>query len=300
MKPSLLLVVPFCFWLMLVSPGHCQSKKITNFARDIAPILRAKCNSCHNGDNARNGFVVLDRDVFLGFVEPGKASDSSIWTEYLDQPSRDKKPDSLVMPPDGPLQASELALIRLWIEEGAEWSVVAQSDAESSPSFLRRAFLALGYFHPAMVHFPIALFLVGGFCAFLSYFLGPRSQSTAFQCLVLAMLTSVVTVIMGWGFAETIAQTKGYPAWYQMLSENATHDEITFFYHRWLGTLTALLGIACVFAGLIARRNKSKSWNHGWRIGAILLAGLVGLVGHQGGELVYGNIFEKAIQRLMR
>lgn len=296
MKPLLFLLVPFCFLLMPAKLGHCQSQKITNFDRDIAPILRGKCDSCHNGDKARNGFVVLDREAFMGFVEPGKVGDSSIWTEYLVQPSRDKQPDSLIMPPDGPLHASELALIRLWIEEGAEWPVVAQSNAESPPSFIRRAFLALGYFHPAMVHFPIALFLVGGFCAFLSYFLGPKCQSTAFQCLVLAMLASVVTVFMGWGFAET----KGFPAWNKMLSSNATHDEITFFYHRWLGTLTALLGIACVIAGLIARRNKSKSWNHGWRIGAILLAALVGLVGHQGGELVYGDIFAKAIERLLR
>ncbi|MCY2984340.1 MAG: hypothetical protein NTY15_11995 [Planctomycetota bacterium] len=296
MKPVLFLLMPVCFWMMPVSGGHCQSQKITDFARDIAPILRGNCNSCHSGDNAKNGFVVLDRDAFLGFVEPGSVVESSIWTDYLVQPTKHKKRDSLVMPPDGPLQASELALIRLWIEEGAQWSVVPQSVAESSPSFLRRVFLAFGYFHPALVHFPIALFLVGGFCAFLSYFLGPKCQSTAFQSLVLAMLASVVTVIMGWGFAEN----KGYPAWNKMLSYNATHHEINFFYHRWLGTLTALLGIACVVAGLIARRNKSSSWNHGWRIGAMLLAVLVALVGHQGGELIYGDIFEKAIERLLR
>lgn len=296
MKPLLFLLVPLTFLWIPVSQAKCQAQKITDFARDIAPILRANCNSCHNGNKAESGFVVLDRDAFLGFVEPGKADESDIWKSYLAQPSKEKLADSLVMPPDGPLKPSELALIRLWIEEGAEWPVTAQALQESGPSFLRRAFLALGYFHPAMVHFPIALFLVGGFFAFLSYFLGPRCQSTAFQCLVLAMLASILTVIMGWGFAET----KGYPTWNKMLTTNATHDESNFFYHRWLGTLTALLGIACVIAGLISRRNKSKSWSHSWRIGAILLAALVGLVGHQGGELVYGDIFEKAIERLFK
>jgi uncharacterized membrane protein len=296
MKPLLFFSVIFCFLSMPSNQGYGQSQKITNFARDIAPILREKCNSCHNGDNARNGFVVLKRDAFLGFVEPGKVSDSSIWTDYLVQPPKEKQPDSLVMPPEGPLKAPELALIRLWIEEGAEWSVIEQSVVESSPSIFRRAFLAIGYFHPAMVHFPIALFLVGGLCAFLSYFLGPKCQSTAFQCLTLAAFSSVVTVVMGWGFAET----KGYPAWNKMLSYDATQEEINFFYHRWLGTLTALLGIACVFAGLIARRNKSKTWNNGWRLGTILLAALVGLVGHQGGELIYGDIFQKAIERLLK
>ena len=296
MKPLLFLFFPLTFFWLPVSQAECQTPKITDFARDIEPILRAKCNSCHKGNEAKNGFVVLDRDAFLGFVEPGKADESDIWKEYLVQPSKDKQADSLVMPPDGPLKPSELALIQLWIEEGAEWPVKAQSVRENGPSLLRRAYLALGYFHPAMVHFPIALFLVGGFFAFLSYFLGSRCQSTAFQCVVLAMLSSVVTVLMGWGFAES----KGYPGWNKMLTSNATHEDINFFYHRWLGTLTALLGIACVIAGLISRRNKSKSWNHAWRIGAILLAALVGLVGHQGGELVYGDIFQKALERLIK
>jgi len=296
MKPLLLFLIPLCFLMMPAKRGQCQTQKIIDFTRDIAPILQEKCASCHNGEKARNGFVVLDRDAFLGFVEPGKADESSVWTDYLVQAPREKQPDSLVMPPDGPLRASELAMIRLWIEEGAEWPVTASSNTESSSSFIRRAFLALGYFHPAMVHFPIALFLVGGFCAFLSYFLGTKCQSTAFQCLVLAVLTSMLTVLMGWGFAEA----KGYPAWNKMLSSNASHEEANFFYHRWLGTLTALLGVACVIAGLISRRNKSKLWNHGWRIGAMLLAALVGLVGHQGGELVHGDIFEKALERLLR
>jgi len=296
MKPLLLLLIPLCFLMMPANRGQCQTQKITDFTRDIAPILQERCVSCHNGEKARNGFVVLDRDAFLGFVEPGKTDASSMWTDYLIQASKEKQADSLVMPPDGPLKAAELALIRLWIEEGAEWPVADKPPTESATSFIRRVFLALGYFHPAMVHFPIALFVVGGFCSFLSYFLGARCQSTAFQCLVLAVLTSVMTVIMGWGFAEI----KGYPAWNKMLSSNATHDEVNFFYHRWLGTLTALLGVVCVIAGLISRRNRSKSWNHGWRIGAILLAALVGLVGHQGGELVYGDIFEKAIERLLK
>ena len=292
MKPLLLAYLPLFFFLMPALQGECQTNKITDFARDIAPILQKQCSSCHNGDKAKNGFVVLDREAFLGFVEPGKADSSSIWTDYLIQESKDKQPGSLVMPPDGPLKASDLAMIRLWIEEGADWPEVTKVATESSSSLGSRVFLALGYFHPAIVHFPIALFVVGGFCAFLSYFLGPKCQSTAFQCLVLAMLASIVSVVMGWGFAEV----KGYPAWNKMLSAYATHDEANFFYHRWLG----MLSVFCVMAGLMSRRIKSKAWNHGWRIGAMLLAALVGMVGHQGGELVYGDIFEKAMERLFK
>jgi uncharacterized membrane protein len=306
MKPVL---SSFLFMLLSLSLGHIgfgQSNKITDFATDIAPILLDKCLSCHEGEKAKNGFDISDRDAFLGFVEPGDAVSSSLWTDYLTQPSKVQTQDSLVMPPDGPLKASELATFKLWIDEGAEWPMgtsLRSTNKEASPpqvgetsSLVTKWYRAIGYFHPAMVHFPIALFFMGGACAVLSYFLGARCQTTAFQCLVVAALTSVVTVVMGWSFADT----QGYPAWNKMISHNATHDEANFFYHRWLGVLTVFIGLACVLLGLIARRYKSARLNHAWRIGAIALAALVGLVGHQGGELHYGDIFEKAMEQLRK
>lgn len=280
--------------------------RIVKFSRDIAPLLHDKCLSCHEGDKAKGGFVISDRDAVLGFVEPGDAAASSLWTDYLIQPSRDALQDSLVMPPDGPLDSSQLATIKLWIDEGADWpegETIGLRKVEFDPSPLDRPlsmstkiYRAIGYFHPAMVHFPITLYFLSGVCAFLSYFLGPKCRTTAFQCLVLAALTSVVTVIMGWSFADT----QGYAEWSKGLAANATHDEQNFFWHRWLGTGTAFLGILTVAMGLIASRTKSDRLNHGWRIGAIVLAGLVGLVGHQGGELVYGDIFDKALEQLRK
>ena len=293
-----------CMFLLSANYSFCQSDKISNFERDIAPILLDKCVSCHEGDKAKNGFVVSDRDALLGYLAPGNSAESSLWTDYLVQPSRAESKESLVMPPDGPLNPSQLAMVKLWIDEGADWPVgfllTSKDEKEEKPagniSFTTKAFKAIGYFHPAMVHFPIALFLVGGVCAFLSYFLGPRCQTTAFQCVAVAAVSCVITVIMGWSFADT----RGYPAWDKMLATNATHDETNLFFHRWLGTLTAVVGIVCVVVGLMARRYKSNKLSHAWRIGAIVLAALVGLVGHQGGELVYGDIFDKALEQLRK
>ncbi len=308
MKFNLCFLLVLCSFFLSAQRGYSQIEpsKIVDFARDIAPVLQDKCVSCHEGEKAKNGFIISDRDALLGFVEPGDAAASSLWTDYLAQPSRDKLTDSLVMPPDGPLNASQLAIFKLWMDEGANWPVGTQlsSRDKESPepqtqgtiSMATKVYRAIGYFHPAMVHFPIALFFVGGACAFLSYFLGPRCQTTAFQCLAFAALASVLTVVMGWSFADT----QGYPAWNKLLANNATHDEVNFFYHRWLGTFTAALGLVCVVLGLLARSKKSNRLNHAWRIGAIALAALVGIVGHQGGELVYGDIFGKAIQQLRK
>lgn len=308
MKFFRFLLLSVFFFCSSAPLGFCQSgpAKITDFARNIAPLLHDKCVSCHEGDKAKNGFIVGDRDALLGLVEPGDAASSSLWNDYLYQPSRDQLADSLVMPPDGPLNADQLALVKLWIDEGAIWpdGMLVDSHEKELPaiqipgaaSMPMKLYRAIGYFHPAMVHFPIALFFVGGACAFLSYFLGPRCQTTAFQCVALAAVTSILTVIMGWSFA----QTRGYSAWYEMLAVDATHDQENLFYHRWLGTFIAVFGMGCVLLGLIARRYKSDNLNHAWRIGAIVLAALVGIVGHQGGELVYGDIFDKAMEQLRK
>ncbi len=305
--PSVFLVVFLLF--LLEHRGLCQTSKIVDFARDMAPLLKDKCLSCHQGENAKNGFDISDRDALMGYVETGNAASSSLWTDYLTQPSKDEIPDSLVMPPDGPLNASQLALLKVWMDEGADWPVgfsISGRGRDANDSVVQKAneivslgpkaFRAIGYFHPAMVHFPIAFYFAAGACAFLSYFLGPRCQSTAFQCVVLAAVTSILTALMGWSFAEI----QGYPEWNKPLPANATHDQLNFFYHRWLGTLTAVLGTGCVFVALVARRNKSDKLNHAWRIGAMALAALVGLVGHQGGELVYGDIFDKAMQQFFK
>ena len=304
MKIVLRLFLCFCLCLLISDRGFGQSAKISNFERDIAPILQDKCVSCHEGEKARNGFVLSDRDAVLGYLEPGNSGSSTLWTDYLIQPSRAESADSLVMPPDGPMNPSQLAMLKLWIDEGADWpvgvTIGGQVKKEAKPtddsSFAGKVFRAIGYFHPAMVHFPIALFLVGGLCAFLSYFLGPRCQTTAFQCVAVAAVSSVITAIMGWSFADT----QGYPAWDKMIPANATHQETNLFFHRWLGTLTAVLGIACVLIGLMARRYKSNGLGHTWRFGAIVLAALVAIVGHQGGELVYGDLLDKAMEQFRK
>jgi len=300
-----LLMLACSLWEPRPSIGQdaTSAQKLVNFGRDIAPLFKERCLHCHEGDKASNGFLISDRAALLAFVEPGNAAGSSLWNDYLNQPSKLKLKDSLVMPPDGPLAASELALLKVWIDEGADWpadaSLVATNAEPSetgSISFPSRLIRAIGYFHPAVVHFPIVLFTLSGVAAFLSYFLGTRCRSAAFQCLAMASVSSIVAVIMGWSFADL----QGYPAWTNVLSENATENERSFFMHRWVGTSTAILGVVLVVLGLLERRYKSNALGQAWRLGSIGMMFLIGLVGHQGGELVYGDIFEKAYNQISK
>jgi hypothetical protein len=50
----------------------------------------------------------------------------------------------------------------------------------------------------------------------------------------------------------------------------------------------------------MAARKKSSGLDHVWKVGAMILAVLVSIVGHQGGELVYGEIFDKAIEQFKK
>jgi uncharacterized membrane protein len=277
-------------------PSDSAPTKIIEFNRDVEPILKDRCQSCHQGEKAQNGFVVMDRTALLGFIEPGNASASSLWTDYLTQPSKLTLKDSLVMPPDGPLSASQLAVLKIWMDEGADISETKEVSLDSKVSFPTKVFRAIGYFHPAVIHFPIVLFTLGGIAAFGSYFMGPRSQTTAYHCLLLATLSGIVAVAMGWSFAEI----KALPAWPTMPTATTSHDDMNKISHRWLGTATAVLGVLVSLIATLARRKDWKGLGHLWRIGAIALAALVGIVGHQGGELVYGDIFEKALEQLRK
>lgn len=284
-------------------------KGIVDFSKDIAPILKSQCSSCHQGDKAKGGFIVSDRDAVLGYIEPKDASASSLWTDYLVQPPKSVDSESLVMPPDGPLAPEKLALLKLWIDEGAEWpegvTLAGGKEAASADpaepatvggTFWDRAYRALGYFHPAVVHFPIALFIVAGACSFLSYFLGKRCESMAFHCLWIATLSTIAAVVMGWSFADQ----RGYPAWNQSLGNNASHEDMTFFYHRWVGSLLLVLSLVVVVIGLFSGSGETSRLRNVWKVGAMILALMVSIVGHQGGELVYGEIFDKAMEQFSK
>ena len=277
--------------------------KLVDFARDIAPILASRCSSCHEGDGAKNGFLVGDRDSVLGFVEAGSTHDSSLWTDYLmAEPVRlDKR--SLVMPPDGPLPRGELALLKLWIDEGADWpegvhvgSKVVKDVEVGERTTPQRVFRAIGYFHPAVVHFPIALISVAAVSVALSYLFGSGFARFGYYCLVIGALFAVLSAVMGWSFAET----RGFTSWTQMLASQSTEEEGNQFFHRWLGTTTAFLGLIVCLLGWRARKPDGTRPGHAWRVGTLLLAILVAIVGHQGGELVYGDIFGKALEQLSK
>ena len=57
-------VLLFVVGTSLVAEASAQQKSL-DFAHQIAPILKRHCVECHGGDNAKGGFSLNTRELFL-------------------------------------------------------------------------------------------------------------------------------------------------------------------------------------------------------------------------------------------
>lgn len=117
----LVLSVPFAM------PAFGQEnapEKPLDFARHVQPILSAKCMKCHGPGEGKSGLAFDTQARALAVAEsgvaailPGKPDESEIIARVT---STD---ESTRMPPEGkPLTEAEVATLKRWIKEGANWS----------------------------------------------------------------------------------------------------------------------------------------------------------------------------------
>jgi ankyrin repeat protein len=104
------------------SPALASAQSATvDFDRDVKPILREKCLSCHAGTQPQAGLRLDERrHALLGSLDgvvivPGNSARSRLlWrisgTKYGPQ-----------MPPTGALNSGQIDVIRRWIDDGVPW-----------------------------------------------------------------------------------------------------------------------------------------------------------------------------------
>ncbi len=108
------------WWAVVCLLGMLRGEAAVSFERDVAPILRTHCAGCHN-DADREGDFSVETLASLrkggdkgGTIRPGHAEDSLL-IQLIEGRVRPSMP-----PKDEPrVPASELALLRKWIDEGA-------------------------------------------------------------------------------------------------------------------------------------------------------------------------------------
>ena len=95
----------------------------TSFAEEIQPLFAKHCLQCHGPDKAEAGLQLHLRDSAFAVLESGTRAIVPADTANSELLSRVVSTDpDLQMPPEGErLSAAEIAALRQWIKEGADW-----------------------------------------------------------------------------------------------------------------------------------------------------------------------------------
>jgi ankyrin repeat protein len=114
----------------LAGPVFAQPSKV-DFGRDVLPIFRQNCFACHGPAQATSG-LRLDRksSVFkegARRVVPGSSQNSFLYHRLAGTDF------GMQMPPTGQLRVEQIATIKAWIEQGAEWPDKLSNEAERAP-----------------------------------------------------------------------------------------------------------------------------------------------------------------------
>ena len=111
------------FALLVLSGGAIWPAEQIEYDRDVRPLLARHCTKCHGRSKAEGGLRLTDRSAAIRLlpsgthaIKPGNAEGSGLWQRITATEKTER------MPPDTPpLAAEEIALLRRWIEQGAEW-----------------------------------------------------------------------------------------------------------------------------------------------------------------------------------
>jgi len=122
-------------WVSVHAQSSAAAQPAVDFARDIQPILQKNCYECH-GPKKTKARLRLDSQAGImkggesgAIFLAGKSEQSLMVRRILGLDGDDR------MPKDGdPLPAPQLALIRAWIDQGAQWPHTPNGTPAAQPS----------------------------------------------------------------------------------------------------------------------------------------------------------------------
>jgi hypothetical protein len=118
-KQQIIILTSVVFAVTIVlSALSCKHDPIASsvcFESEVLPIFLSRCaiTGCHDGQSAAHGVILTDyQNIINSGIHPGSASQSKIY--------RSMNGGEEMMPPTGRIDDQSLAIIRSWIEAGAE------------------------------------------------------------------------------------------------------------------------------------------------------------------------------------
>jgi hypothetical protein len=119
-----------CATGMAQTPAIVSSNQVS-FGQDIAPILARNCTKCHGQSPAMANLDLRSREAALKggqhgpALVPGDATASRIYKHLTGE----EKPQ---MPMGGRLSDAEIAIIRNWIDSGAQWETTRDTTRDTT------------------------------------------------------------------------------------------------------------------------------------------------------------------------
>jgi len=111
-----------------------------DFGRDVQPILRQQCYSCHGPSQQMNGFRLDRRREAMrggttspGIIRPGSSQTSLLFYRVAGNQAGPQ------MPPTGALRPEQIAVIKAWLDQGADWPDEYANEAPPVPMEPRAA-----------------------------------------------------------------------------------------------------------------------------------------------------------------
>jgi mono/diheme cytochrome c family protein len=103
----------FCGVLPLAAVSAATSSP--DYTRDIQPIFQKRCYVCHGPQTQMKGLRFDDRQAAMRVIAPGDSAHSPLIAMATGAGGK-------FMPPTGPrLSDTEIALLRVWVDQGAKW-----------------------------------------------------------------------------------------------------------------------------------------------------------------------------------
>src|SRR5579863_9281336 len=97
-----------------------------HYASDVAPLLEKRCYGCHGAGQQMSGLRLDQKDAAMRVIQPGNSAASKLIRMVTGA-------DGKIMPPAGArLTGAEVAMLRSWIDKGAEWPVTLTSSTHWS------------------------------------------------------------------------------------------------------------------------------------------------------------------------
>src|SRR5215470_15697803 len=110
--------------------AYAQVPNKIDFARDVQPVFRQSCVTCHGPSQQMNGLRLDRKSSVLSVrrVVPGGLENSLLYKRLLGASEYGPQ-----MPPTGALRPEQIDIVKRWIEQGADWPDALANEVELPP-----------------------------------------------------------------------------------------------------------------------------------------------------------------------